>query len=83
MIMQGLNINFLESYERMGKVLVECISGCSCTPTIINGHIKDHFSQTQAKCIIVTESPDCVVRITVQQVRGRKRALILRTFLVP
>lgn len=69
MMIQGINVNYLESYERMGKVLFECISGCTCTATIISGYKAERrISQTQAKCILVTQSPDCLIRMTVQKV---------------
>ena len=46
------------------------MSGCTCNATHINGLVKEiRNSQTDAHVLPVMESPDCVIRIVLMQVR--------------
>lgn len=65
----ALFLNFLSSYERMGKAAVECVSGCACNRTVINALRPSppgpRVSLTDAQAVWVTESPHCLLQVTV------------------
>jgi hypothetical protein len=43
-----LMVNFLYSYEHMGRFRVSCRSGCACDDIAVDGHsTKDHYSQSR------------------------------------
>ena len=56
----------LKSYEKMGMASISCLSGCTCTPTKVNGTASIKASLTSfaaitmsnpsAKCILVVEN---------------------------
>ena len=59
-----LGVGHLKSYERMGQALVNCISGCSCTPTIFDGHNPaTTASQEFWAYVPVTQAEQCVVEV--------------------
>lgn len=65
-VLVGVNINYLQSYEGHGIAAVTCTSGCSCNRTEINSlNVDTHNSQTESCTILVTESPECVIRLEV------------------
>ena len=72
LVQVGVNINYLQSYEKMGKVAVVCVSGCSCQGprTVIDALGKEHGSFTRARTVAVSESAECVLRLTVLEVRA-------------
>ena len=60
----SLGIGYLRSYERMGKALVTCISGCTCDPHGIDGHNPaSTASQEFWMYVPVTQSERCVVKL--------------------
>lgn len=60
-----LTINHLKSYEHMGQAEVTCISGCTCQPTILEGHWQQHNSQLSPHRFSVTQAPQCTLKIRV------------------
>jgi hypothetical protein len=59
-----LVLTHLISYERMGQARVECISGCKCRPTVIEGNHKSP-SIPREHSVTVTQHPECQVKVTV------------------
>jgi hypothetical protein len=39
-----VEISYLKSYENMGQAQVECVEGCTCEITILEGHTADKTS---------------------------------------
>ena len=59
-----LGIGHLKSYERMGQALVSCVSGCTCAPTIFDGHSPTSTaSQEFWAYVAVTQSEQCVFEV--------------------
>ena len=59
-----LGIGHLKSYERMGQALVTCVSGCTCKPTVFDGHNPASFaSQEFWAYVAVTQSTQCVFEV--------------------
>jgi hypothetical protein len=56
----------LKSYEQMGTAHVTCVSGCSCKPSIADGHWDKKGSQPAVHMVSnVTQHTDCVIQIQV------------------
>ena len=59
-----LGIGHLKSYEHMGQALVTCISGCTCEPTVFDGHNPATLaSQEFWAYVAVTQSSQCVFEV--------------------
>ena len=59
-----LGVGHLKSYERMGQALVSCTSGCTCKPTVFDGHNPATLaSQEFWAYVAVTQSEHCVFEI--------------------
>lgn len=56
---------YLRSYEHMGKASVACTSGCSCSKKILDGHQSERSSQLHVLTVLVSQSPACVITVTV------------------
>lgn len=48
----------------MGKADVECVSGCTCNVTILEGHTDEKNSQLHLHKFLVSQHEKCVVRVT-------------------
>ena len=81
-----VNLGLLKSYEHMGVVQVECVSGCSCKATKFNtDDPKDHSSQTTFYPLSVSQSPQCVLALTCLEEStsiGKEHKIILRAISV-
>ncbi|GIM07262.1 hypothetical protein Vretimale_11457, partial [Volvox reticuliferus] len=55
----------LRSYQHMGRAEISCVSGCSCTPILVDAHITEHVSQTYLARLNVTQAAVCEVAVTV------------------
>ncbi|KAL4432396.1 hypothetical protein ABPG77_001695 [Micractinium sp. CCAP 211/92] len=58
-------IGHLASYEGMGRAKVECISGCTCEPNVLDGWWERHASLQVMHTIRVSEHPKCRIKLTV------------------
>lgn len=59
-----LGIGHLKSYERMGQALVSCVSGCTCQPTVFDGHNPySPASQEFWAYVAVSQSEQCVFEV--------------------
>lgn len=57
-----LQLAYLQSYENMGAVRYECLSGCKCMAKVIDAHDDDHkASVTVVRPILVraADGPSC------------------------
>lgn len=57
-------LGYLESFSGMGVARIECVSGCSCNSTTINGHVGRRVSLTkmrgvQVRCIADNDGLGC------------------------
>jgi hypothetical protein len=59
-----LVLTHLISYEHMGQASVECIKGCECRPSIIEGNHKSP-SVPHEHIVHVSEHPECEIKVTV------------------
>ncbi|EFN59047.1 expressed protein [Chlorella variabilis] len=51
--------------QGMGKAEVECISGCECETTVLDGWWERHASLQVMHTVMVTEHPKCRIKLTV------------------
>lgn len=51
-----------KSYERMGKALFQCISGCTCNNLTIDAHHTLHGSFSVVHWVAVTPAEKCTVQ---------------------
>ncbi len=51
------------SYERMGRASVMCVSGCTCEPSVLEGHSKERNSQLHLHTFYVSQAMKCVIEI--------------------
>lgn len=59
-----LGIGHLKSYERMGQALVNCVSGCTCTPTVFDGHNPATLASQEFWAYVpITQSEQCQFEI--------------------
>ncbi|PSC75343.1 hypothetical protein C2E20_1137 [Micractinium conductrix] len=58
-------LGHLRSYCGMGQARVECQSGCSCQPTVVEALWEERTSLLQMHQFAVTQHPECVLRITI------------------
>ncbi|KAL4430719.1 hypothetical protein ABPG75_005975 [Micractinium tetrahymenae] len=58
-------IGHLASYEGMGRASVECVSGCTCAPNVLDGWWERHASLQVMHTIRVSEHPKCRIKLTV------------------
>eukprot|EP00798_Chlamydomonas_sp_ICE-L_P027312 gene27312-4616_t len=61
----GINIGYLRSFEHMGMAQVECISGCRCTTSILDGNTKERTSLLRLHNIRVAQTTACTLVITI------------------
>ena len=56
----------LTSWSGMGRALVECVDGCACEPSVINGHSPEEKASLRALHVIeVTTLSHCLLTITI------------------
>lgn len=58
-------LTHLISYEHMGKATVECVSGCTCETTELEGYTHEQVSLTSLHRFPATQSKNCRIRVTV------------------
>ncbi|PRW45267.1 hypothetical protein C2E21_6426 [Chlorella sorokiniana] len=66
-------LSHLASYQGMGTALVECVSGCKCERSILDGTWGREASLFTVMRFHVTRSPACRIRVTVLSQPGRKK----------
>lgn len=67
-------LGYLRSYQGMGLARVECRSGCSCTPTLVDGLWDDHTSLVQMHSFQASQHPRCRIRVTIVPRKGERAA---------
>ena len=60
-----MELAHLKSYEHMGRANLTCLRGCTCQPLLLEAHHAERSSQTYLQHVYVTQSPECVVELTV------------------
>ncbi|KAL6752501.1 hypothetical protein V8C86DRAFT_2753172 [Haematococcus lacustris] len=60
-----VEVAHLRSYQGMGQASLECVSGCSCKAAPLNGHHSTHTSLVALHEVVVSQSRECVLRVTV------------------
>eukprot|EP00887_Chlorella_sp_A99_P000470 scaffold17.g470.t1 len=58
-------LGHLASYTGMGQARVECLSGCACNASTLDGHWQKSASLQVMHAIQVTEHPKCRMRVTI------------------
>jgi hypothetical protein len=58
-----IELAHLKSYENMGKASVAC-RGCTCNPSVIDGHWTDRSSQTQLHGFHSSRAVECLITVT-------------------
>ncbi|EFJ42302.1 hypothetical protein VOLCADRAFT_107349 [Volvox carteri f. nagariensis] len=73
-----VELGYLRSYENMGRAAVQCETGCSCTPWILDGHHDPRTSQTFLHAFKATQAEECVisVRIVKETTSGKHKVKI-------
>lgn len=64
-VANAVSISFLRSYENMGMARVACDAGCTCDPTVINGHWPVHHSELGIHTFRASQHQDCEISITI------------------
>ena len=63
-----LVITYLKSWEHMGRALVTCVSGCTCEPTLIDGHSSTgRHSVPLLEELQVSSARRCVLQLKVME----------------
>ncbi|GFH18797.1 uncharacterized protein HaLaN_15658 [Haematococcus lacustris] len=60
-----IEVAHLRSYAGMGMASVECLSGCTCSPTILDGHHQARVSLVALHEVVATQAAQCVLQVTV------------------
>lgn len=60
----------LKSYAGMGRARVECRSGCTCEPSVLEGHWGVKASMQMIHKFRASQSARCTLRVTVLQQTG-------------
>lgn len=55
----AVHLSHLRSYEKMGTADVECVGGCSCEPSVLDGTHSDHTSVFIVHSVEVRGCGDC------------------------
>lgn len=60
-----LALSFLKSYSDMGKVKIQCVSGCTCQEVIKDAKNKTPTSELHTERMPISPHPECKIRITI------------------
>jgi len=63
--MVSMEIAHLKSYTNMGRAEVKCEVGCTCSPSVLDGHQTVRNSQLHLHEMKVTQADVCIIAITV------------------
>lgn len=58
-------LGYLRSYQKMGLARVECRSGCTCPPSVMDGLWGDHTSLQQMHSFRASQAQRCRLRVTI------------------
>jgi hypothetical protein len=61
-----LAVTHLISYEHMGSAELSCVSGCECTPVVLEGHTTQPVSIEQLVELPVSQAEVCVLSLRVR-----------------
>lgn len=60
-----VQVEYLSSYDRqMGSAQLQCVSGCACRTTLLQGRSTSRMSLPVASAVAVSASAQCVMRVT-------------------
>ena len=60
-----VQVEYLSSYDRqMGSAQLQCLSGCACRTTLLQGRSTSRMSVPVARAVAVSASAQCVMRVT-------------------
>ena len=60
-----VQVEYLSSYDRqMGSAQLQCVSGCTCRTTLLQGRSTSGMSVPVASAVAVSASAQCVMRVT-------------------
>lgn len=60
-----VQVEYLSSYDRqMGSAQLQCLSGCACRTTLLQGRSTSRMSVPVATAVAVSASAQCVMRVT-------------------
>ena len=54
---------YTSSYDGWGKALVSCMSGCTCSPLLLDAASTSHTSLLQTKALPTTQHANCRVQV--------------------
>lgn len=60
-----VSLGYLRSYQHMGAASVECVAGCRCDSTAMEGHWNQHATLVQTHEAQVTQAAKCRIRVTI------------------
>jgi hypothetical protein len=60
-----LAISFLRSHSDMGVACLECVSGCKCPATELDGSETRRTSEVTTKRFTISDHPSCLLKLTV------------------
>jgi lysophospholipase L1-like esterase len=60
-----LAVSYLRSYQDMGMVRLECVSGCTCAAHELDGAQRKQTSEMTTQRHTISDNPKCLVRLTV------------------
>eukprot|EP00884_Botryococcus_braunii_P011584 jgi/Botrbrau1/20426/Bobra.0487s0001.1 len=63
----NIGVGHLKSYAKMGLAEVQCVSGCTCNATSLNGTWDSPSSQESWLYLFVTQAPVCRLRVVAKE----------------
>ena len=60
----ALTVTFLQSYEQVGMLQIECVEGCTCTETMIDTRAPSaQFALLSTSDVLVSQAHTCRLRL--------------------
>jgi len=62
----AIRLEYLQSYDGMGRLGVTCTSGCECAGEVVDAHDAEagrRVSVHASRCYLVTAAKECVLRL--------------------
>eukprot|EP00887_Chlorella_sp_A99_P003009 scaffold9.g3009.t1 len=60
-----VHLGYTRSWRHMGKASVECVSGCTCKPNVMEGNWERHATLQQSHAFEASQAAACRLRVTV------------------
>ena len=74
-------LDHLTSWRGMGRARIECVAGCTCAPTVLDGHLPDERASLRSMHTFeVSTLAKCALRLTVlnESRSGEHRVYLMR-----